>query len=174
LLSLFTLGGAAYSLLARHTAYYAPPAQQTLHFSTPAEFARQHALKPDPQGTIMRDIGPGDEDSGRWTNEHPAVQFSPKDVKGWSFYASFITVPDVLKVTGPQTIRFTINGVPIDTKVFPDAGEHEFRYKVDPSWIRAGAPNTAGMDIEPALTMQDGARLGVILRSMGFVEDLEK
>lgn len=173
LLGFFTLGAAVYTFL-RPVAYYSPPAQQTLEFSTPAEFARAHGLKPVPQGTILRDIGPGDEDLGRWANEHPAVQFSPKTVNGWTFYAKFFTAHDILKVTGPQTIRFTINGVIIDTKVFSDAEEHEFRYAVSPSWLKAGAPNTGGMDIEPILVMNDGAHLGVILFSMGFLEDLGK
>lgn len=173
LLSIFTLGAAAFTFV-RHTAYYAPPAQQALDSTSPAEFAREHALKPEPQGTILRDIGPGDEDLGHWANDRPAVQFTPKDPHGWTFYASFLTVGDILRFTGPQTIRLTINGVAIDTKVFPVPGTQEFRYAVDPSWLKPDVPNTGGMDVQPIRVMPDGARLSVIILSMGFLEDLEK
>lgn len=172
-LGLFTLVAGGFTIV-RQTAYYAPPVQQTLDLTSPADFARQHGLKPAPQGTILRDIAPGDEDSGHWTNEHPTVQFTPGTSQGWSFYARFWTVGDVLKVTGPQIIQFTVNGVTLGTKMFSDAGEHEFRRTIEPAFIHAGVPNTAGMDIEPILIMRDGAHLGVVLISMGFVEELEK
>lgn len=173
LLGIFTLGAAAFTL-ARPTAYYAPPAQQALDFTSPAEFAREHSLKPEPQGSILRDIGPGDEELGHWANDRPTVQFTPKDANRWTFYASFLTVGDILRFTGPQTIRFTINSVAIDTKIFSDPGSHEIRYPVDPSWLKPGVPNTGGMDVEPIRVMPDGARLSVIILSMGFLEDLEK
>lgn len=58
LLGLFNLRAATLTFI-RHSADYAPPAQPTLVFSTPAEFAREHGLKPVPQGTILPDIGNG-------------------------------------------------------------------------------------------------------------------
>jgi hypothetical protein len=55
--------------------------------------------------------------------------------------------------------------------VIQDAKEYEFRYRVSPSLIKAGSTNLATMDIEPVYTAVDRERLGVLLHSMGFVED---
>ena len=105
-----------------------------------------------------------------WTNQHPRFQLPWEESDtGWEFATSF-TVPDVvLKQTGPVTVVFLLNDQKLGSERYSKDGNYEFRATVKPEWIRGRDKQVFGLDIDPVyIAPGDGAKLGVLLQSIGF------
>lgn len=112
---------------------------------------------------IVRDIaGPGVQ---RWTGPNPAMRFRLSEPGEWTAEVRFNAAKTTLNDTGPITLAFAVNGLPIGSlrvadeavKTFSapvrlDSTEAEFSFTVDKPWT----------------SPLDGAKLGVLLHAMGF------
>jgi len=120
---------------------------------------------------ILGGILPAEKDSQwTWTNARPRLQFRLEESDRWLFCLRFAAVGQVIRAVGPQTVEIAINGTSIKTIPAAEAREYDLRFPVDPKLLKAGM-NDVELRIAPVYTATDGVPLGVLLHSVGFVED---
>ena len=107
---------------------------------------------------------------GRWAYQHPRMRFFLLAVDRLKFTMEF-AIPEVtFKVTGPLTISFAINGHTLDQVRFDRPGQLEFTRPVPAAFLHANAENLVAIETDKVwVSKEDGARLGFVLGSAGFV-----
>lgn len=123
---------------------------------------RNHAV----QDVLVGDAG----SEWFWTAQHPRLQLSWDDVEtGWEFDAGFTIAEVVLKQTGPIHVTFLVNDHVAGSAEYKKDGNYRFQAPVPPEWIRGRDRIVVGLDIDPVyIAPGDGAKLGVLLRSIGL------
>lgn len=118
---------------------------------------------------IVSDIAKGDQSAWRWTGKRPTMRFYLTGTAGWKFSADFSIAEATFKDTGPVTLQFLANGQVVDTQRYDKPGNYKIEKAVPPSLLKANADNDVAIEIDKVwLSPSDGAKLGVLLTSLGF------
>jgi hypothetical protein len=126
---------------------------------------------PNADAHIVRDISrPEEATSWRWTHQKPALRFFLDTTENQKFVMDF-TISDVtFKQTGPVTITFLINDKLLDTIRYDRPGSKHFEKQVPAEWLQTGTPVTVAAEVDKSyIAPEDGAKLGFILTSAGFI-----
>lgn len=130
-------------------------------------FVRMNVPSANPR--IVRDIGVSPAEF-RWTGERPAVKVTLPDSGEWVARIEFAIAEATLKDTGPVTVAVSLNGRPLGEGRYEQAGEQALQFPVPPDWFPAGGEATLQAHVHPVwVAPSDGAKLGVLLRAMGFL-----
>ncbi|MBL8175541.1 MAG: hypothetical protein JNK48_12780 [Bryobacterales bacterium] len=118
-------------------------------------------------GIITREPG----SSWRWANEKAQLRFAIGEAQRMKFIADFVIADDTFKVTGPVTMKFTIDGRPIGAERYDKPGEKHYEVEVAPAVLRSGEPMTVSAEVDKYFESKtDGVKLGFLLIRMGFTQ----
>jgi hypothetical protein len=119
---------------------------------------------------IVRDIGRGPGQQWRWTGQRPALRVQVGDPAGLKFSIDF-TIPDVtFAATGPVNVTFMVNDQPIGKLHCDKPGPRHWESAVSPQLVKPHSENILGAALDKVYVAErDGARLGMILSSIGLV-----
>jgi hypothetical protein len=118
---------------------------------------------------IVQDIA-GGAAMFRWTGAEPSIELRVSSPGPWLARMEFAVAEATLRETGPVTVRLLLNGRPLGQERFLAAGEKALSYPVPDELISAKETARLHARIEPVwVAPDDGARLGVLLKAMGFV-----
>src|SRR6266542_766146 len=174
LLALLTIAAGWYTPR-RHAPSYPPPPQKTANFPPVSLILSVHDSPiAEPWASVADVLDPAKGSPWTWTGAHPRFRFLLDESRRWMFHARLFTAGKVLRAVGPQTIRIRINGIPARAIQASEAREYELRFPADPLLIKLGMLNDVEMDIAPAYVAEDGVKLGVLLHSIGFIEDTDR
>jgi hypothetical protein len=121
---------------------------------------------------ILGGILPADKGAQwSWTNAQPRVRFRLEETDRWLFCLHFAAAGQVLQAVGPQTVRIALNGTPLGAVNANEAREYDVRLPVDARSLKLGGMNDVELSISPVFVADDGVALGVLLHSVGFVEN---
>ena len=121
---------------------------------------------------IVRDISPHTEqNSWRWTTEHPALRFYLRSVSNLKFVLD-AGIPDTsFQDTGPVTLTIRINDRDFDKLRFDRPGSRHYEKPVPADFLRANSENFVAIEPDKVwVSRQDGAKLGFVLAKTGFVK----
>lgn len=153
---------------------YAPPVQrQPFENFRPYRVARIVEMS-DPYASphIVQDISDAIEaGTWRWTAQRPTVRVTLKQVENLKYVIDF-TVPEAtLKVTGPVTVSFTVNGRVLDRMRYATPGAQHFEKAVPADWVEANHDALVGAEIDKVwVAPQDKRTLGFILMRIGLTQ----
>src|SRR5262249_54130864 len=105
-----------------------------------------------------------------WTNARPRLQFRLEESDRWLFCLRSAAVAQVIRGVGPQSVVIAINGAPVKTVPAAEAREYVVRFPVNPALLKPGM-NDVELRVAPVYIATDGVPLGVLLHSVGFLED---
>jgi hypothetical protein len=152
---------------------YAPPIQR-LPMSGRMESPIKHFVHVnDPKAELyfVRDIRPLEDDSYRWTGKNPTFRFVLDSTKDLKFLMDFMLHGDTMKVTGPLTFTYTVNGNLLDRVTYREPGPQLFEKPVDESWLIAGGETIVTVELDKVYVAEaDGVQLGFTLTRVGFIE----
>ena len=153
---------------------YAPPVQRKPLGGTEPNPIGHFVQMGDLNATayIVKDVAEGAEaGSWRWARKRPELRFFLDNVDNLSFKVDFSIAESLLRETGPVTISVSINGNPLDTLKYSEAGEKHFEKPVPARFLRAKSMYFAAMEIDKVcVSKSDGAVLGFILTRAGFTQ----
>ncbi len=119
---------------------------------------------------IVRDIDVYLSD-WRWAHAHPQMRFAVPRRRDLKFSAEFAIVDATFQTTGPVTVTCAINGRRIAAWHCDRPGQRRMEAAVPGGWLKPGAEVTVDLVADKLWTApSDGARLGFLLGSAGFVE----
>ncbi len=129
-----------------------------------------HIAEPDIDSHIVDGMVPGSAgEQARWTRPRARFRITPPEGGSAEFYVHFFVPRDTFRVTGPGRLTLSIDGKSITSKTFPNPGDHEMRAAAPDGALAAGRELILGLDVDPPyVSPGDGARLGVLLFSIGF------
>jgi hypothetical protein len=175
LYSLVTLCGIAAMLYTpRHRPpSYPPPTQKGADTRPVSLVLPIHESPMDEQWAVIAGgILPADKASQwAWTTGRPHLRFLIDESERWVFYLRFAAAGAVLRAVGPQTIQIAINGTSVKTVAAAEPREYELRVPVDPALLKPGSMNDVELRVAPVYIAGDGVTLGILLHSVGFLED---
>lgn len=127
--------------------------------------------KPGASQYIVKGVLVGDPKSdGFWTLDEPEFKFLLSSVQHHVFREHFFLPRETLKDTGPLIVDYYVNGHLLDQARFPKDGDVIYQHEVPVDWLKTGAITTVQMRVHnPYIAPRDHARLGVLLRSAGFI-----
>ena len=105
---------------------YAPPVQRKPLGGTEPNPVGHFVQMGDLNATayIVKDVADGAEaGSWRWARKRPELRFFLDNVDNLSFKVDFSIAETLLRETGPVTIAVSINGHPLDTLKYSEAGK---------------------------------------------------
>lgn len=110
------------------------------------------------------------EGSWRWAHEHPELRFYLPQIGQVKFTATFSFPEQNLKLTGPVTISFSINGHFLDRARYESPGEKQFTRRVPPEYLKQNGLNLVSIEPDKVAEPNPGEKLSFILIRAGFVE----
>jgi len=124
----------------------------------------------DADAHILRDVSPAAEaNAWRWTFQRPELQFWLESTAPQKLAVDFAIAAETFKVTGPVTVSFYVNGKLLGREHCPKPGEYHFEKAVPAGWLRTDDFTVVAAEADKLwVSPTDGARLGFILRRMGF------
>lgn len=153
---------------------YAPPVQRrpltgpepspVTHFtSMNAPGAEAHFVR-----GVSRHLEAG---SWRWLEPLAELMFRLETTEHLRFVMEF-AIPEVtFAQRGPVTISVTVNRHPLLSARYERGGEYRLEKPVPAEWLRTDMHNYVALEIDkPWIAPQDGAKLGFILKSAGFLQ----
>lgn len=154
--------------------YYAPPVQRrpmtgpepspVTHFvSMNAPNAEAHFVR-----GVSRHLEAG---SWRWLEPRAELVFRLTTTRHLRFVMEFAIPEITFAQRGPVVISVFVNDQLLARSRYEKGGEFRLEKPVAPEWLRTHLHNYVTLEIDkPWIAPQDGARLGFILRSAGFLE----
>lgn len=107
----------------------------------------------------------------RWANPKAELRFALNETKGMKFHADFVIAEDTFKLTGPVTMKFTVDGKVLGSQRYDQHGEKHFETAVDETLLRTDAPMLVAAEVDKYFqSPQDGVKLGFLLIRMGFTQ----
>jgi hypothetical protein len=108
-----------------------------------------------------------------WAYDRSAFDLTVDPDPGpWSLDAKITAAAVVLSKTGPQTVRFRVNGVAVGSVRAAQEGTQTYRFAVHPETLRRASDAYVEMSVEPCLVPPSGPPLGVLLHRIGFSREL--
>jgi hypothetical protein len=128
--------------------------------------------EPRADNFIVRDITLGlSAGLQRWTQQKPAVRCKLPNAGPWNIAMDFIATDVTMRDTGPITLTFTVNGRELSRLRCDKPGRQQFRAPLPPDLALPGAELVLQASIDkPWVSREDGAKLGVLLIAMGFIQ----
>jgi len=125
----------------------------------------------DADAHILRGVSPAAEAGAwRWTFQRPELQFWLESTARQKLAGDFAIAAETFKVTGPVTVSFYVNGRLLGRQQCPRPGEYHFHKAVPAGWLRTDDFTVVAAEADKLwVSPTDGARLGFILRQIGFV-----
>jgi hypothetical protein len=124
---------------------------------------------PNAQKHLLRDINRTLEDSlYRWTHRRPEMQFWLDGTRRIKFAMDFAFAEATMKVTGPVTLTFFINGRLFDRARYDQPGSHHYEKDVPPELLKPRAPNVVAIEADKVWVSPDKTSLGFVLTEAGF------
>jgi len=121
---------------------------------------------------FVRDIRPWtEEDTWRWTGEHPTLMLAAPKPKGVRFNAD-VTVPETsFRETGPVTITVVVNHRELGQWRFESPGHKIINLPVPDGWLRIDIENMIEMPIDKTFVApgDDNKPRGFVLTSVGLL-----
>jgi len=153
---------------------YAPPVQRRPMTGPEPSPVTHFVTMKDPQAEahivsgVSRHLEAG---AWRWTEPRAELVFRLSEVQHLRFVMEFAVPEMTFAQRGPVTITITVNGRLLDKPGYQRGGEFRFEKAVPAEWLRTDMHNYVTLEIDkPWVAPQDGARLGFILKSAGFLE----
>jgi hypothetical protein len=107
----------------------------------------------------------------RWTGSEPTLKVLVYTTDHLKLTADFTLWDEAFKQTGPLELTFLVNGKTLDSVQYSSPGAKHFEKPVPPDWLTTDVESTFGMKIDKLyVAPQDGAKFGVILSRIGFVQ----
>lgn len=153
---------------------YAPPVQRNPIMgpepSPVGHFVRM--TDPNAEAYFLRDVAKTTEaGSWRWVYQRPELVFRLSTTRHLRFAMDFAIPEMTFKQRGPVTISVFINNRLLEKLRYEKGGQFHFEKPVPGDWLRTDANTYVSMEIDkPWVAPEDGARLGFILSSAGFVQ----
>jgi len=154
--------------------YYAPPVQRrpmtgpepspVTHFVTMnAPNAEAHFVR-----GVSRHLEGG---AWRWLEPRAELVFRLETTRHLRFSMEFAIPEATFAQRGPVTVSVLVNGQLVDRSRYEKGGEFRIEKPVPAEWLRTDLHNYVTLEIDkPWVAPQDGARLGFILKSAGFLQ----
>jgi hypothetical protein len=118
---------------------------------------------------IVKDIAEGAA-MFRWTGAEPSIELRVSSPGPWLARMEFAVAEATLRETGPVTVRLFLNDQLLGQQQFRAPGESTLSFPVPDELLAAAGTARLRAQIEPVwVAPDDGARLGVLLKAMGFV-----
>jgi hypothetical protein len=157
----------------REPAWYVIPEQRKALLAGDAPLTKSFLQMSDEDAPayFVRDIKDYLEGgSFRWTQQEPTLRLIPPE--GPVKVVADLGISAVtLKQTGPVTITVKVNGHVVQTAVYETAGDKHIEKPVPAAWVKPRAENTVALAIDKLwVSPDDGAKLGFVLRSAGFIK----
>ncbi|MDX2152423.1 MAG: hypothetical protein SFV54_16915 [Bryobacteraceae bacterium] len=152
---------------------YAPPMQRKPVTGPEPSSLREFVRVDEPGAEVhfLRDVSQHVEAGRfRWTQQKPTFQFQLKDRLHRKLRLEFHLHSDVLKATGPLSIKYLVNGRPLESVAYNKDGAHVYEKAVPLNWITTDSPTIVTAELSGTLKTPDGNSLGLILTAAGFVE----
>lgn len=112
-------------------------------------------------------------EAGAWRWLEPRAELVFRlDTRSHLRYVMEFAIPEVtFAQRGPVRIAIRINGRLLDEPRYQRGGEFRYEKPVPAEWLRTDIHNFVTLEIDkPWIAPGDGARLGFILKSVGFLE----
>jgi len=107
----------------------------------------------------------------RWLEPRAELMFRLESVAHLRFVMEFAIPEITFAQRGPAVISISVNGHLLERVRYGKGGEYRFEKAVPAAWLRTHLNNYVTLEIDkPWVAPQDGARLGFILKSAGFLE----
>lgn len=109
--------------------------------------------------------------SWRWVEPRAELMFRLSSTQHLRYVMEF-AIPEVtFAQRGPVNVTVCINGHELERQRYVKGGEFRLEKPVPPEWLRTDLHNYVTLEIDkPWVAPGDGARLGFILRSAGFLQ----
>lgn len=104
-----------------------------------------------------------------WTHKRPAVKILLRGGLSVHYAMEFAIADATFRQTGPVAVTFFVNDHVLDTVRYLEPGPQRFEKAVPPEWV--AADNVVGAEVDKVWTSpDDGVQLGLILKSIGLIE----
>jgi hypothetical protein len=150
--------------------WYAVPEQRAAVTAPKTELAMHIAMNhPNATAHIVRDVNRTLEDNSyRWTHRRPELQFWVEGPRRVKFTMDFALPEATMKMTGPVTLSFFINGQHFDTARYDQPGSHRYEKDAPPELLKPHAKNTVAIEPDKVWVSPDNVALGFVLTQAGF------
>jgi hypothetical protein len=121
---------------------------------------------------LVKDVAGGTEGGAwRWVFKRPEFRFLISDHRDLRFFMEFALPDQTFKQTGPVTFSIFINEKPFKKLRFTKPGQLRLEEPVPMALLKPYAVNHVRIEVDPVwVAPGDGAQLGFILASAGFVK----
>lgn len=120
---------------------------------------------------IVKDVYENGGSAWRWTSGEPTLKvlvFTTLNVK---LTADFSLWDEAFKQTGPLELTFLVNGKTLDHVRYTSPGAKHFEKPVPPDWLPTDVESTIEVKVDKLyVAPQDGAKFGIILSRIGFIQ----
>lgn len=150
---------------------YAPPVQRR-PVSGPDRPVKHFVTLSDRDAAehILNDVSVEGEGNARWTGQRPSLRFRLGATRNLRLVADYGFAGVTMQETGPVTVIYTVNGRQLDRVTYSQPGEVHYSKPVPSDWLRVGE-NVVTLELDKVyVAKQDGARLGVTLSRIGFLD----
>jgi len=104
-----------------------------------------------------------------WTGKRPTVRISLRGGLSVHYIVDFSIADATFAKTGPVAVTFLVNDHALETVRYAAPGPQHFEKAVPAEWV--AAENVVGAEVDKVWTSpDDGAKLGLILNSVGLIE----
>ena len=128
---------------------------------------------PADSAQLVRGFSNVEADAWRWTtSKFSVVLRPPADAgrKGAKLELTFALVDAVVKKVGPVTVSAKVNGVPVESQTYSQAGDYVYSHEVPPMALVSDAVTVEfSTDKSLAPTDVDKRELALIVKSIGLV-----
>jgi hypothetical protein len=126
---------------------------------------------PETDAPIVQDIPKNEKGPWRWAGPKPTVRILLTSVADTRLFVEYSVADATFKDTGPVKFRFLVNGQLVDEIRHTKPGAFTLDKPVPAAMLKPNAGNEIAVEVDkPWVAPQDGAKLGFILTSIGFLQ----
>lgn len=152
---------------------YAPPVQRKPALSDDAPKTAKKLLRmiePETDAYIIQDIPRGEKGPWRWAGARPTVRIYLTSTADTRMFVEYSVAEATFKDTGPVNFKFFVNGQLLGEAHHDKPGAYTFDKLAPYQMLKPNSENDLAVEIDkPWVAPGDGAKLGFILTSIGFV-----
>ncbi len=179
-------GRCGYSVLVVSVVFLTACDRESIPIHPPSQFLMPTGADPEPEVrlltmggldakfAVLEGVdGAGTGEERKWTADKARFRFRLAGFARQDFYMEY-TVHDVtLHQTGPLRITIAVNGTTFDSFVKTAPGGYEYRRAAEAIGVGSYEPFEVSITVDPPyVAPDDGAKLGILLTKIGFVDRL--